>query len=183
MKGSHGTCVSRAEEIKRKSFRSSLGIKGGGVYFWAYSSNESLAKALAIGWWEKCNKDKVYAKESNTGCAVLGVSLAVEEVDCLDFESLEVREAFVSFCKSIIDRLQCKKGERKEDKEAAAYDFFVKKIEEVSGKQIKVVKVKVPPPNKINYPLSIAYLGSPLCYVVKDVDCIKNVRSMEVENE
>lgn len=183
MKGSHGTCVSRAEEIKKKSFRLNPGIKGDGVYFWAYSSNESLAKALAIGWWEKCNKDKVYAKESNTDCAVLGVSLVVEEAYCLNFEDLSVRESFINFCASILSRLEAKKGEKKEDKEAVAYDLFVKKIEEVSGKQIKVVKVKVPPPKKLNYPLSIAYLGSPLCYVVKDVDCIKNVWSMEVENE
>jgi len=38
MKGSHGTCVSRADLIKANGFSESLhGRRGSGAYFWAYT--------------------------------------------------------------------------------------------------------------------------------------------------
>lgn len=174
MKGTHGTCVSRANLIRQNHFcSSSAGLRGAGVYFWGYTSVSlrDYARELAISWWRFAhNKQGNYSKEKDKKCCVVYVSLNTQGLDVLDLENQEVRDTFIEYCQRVSPHIIC---EDDREKTSRLYDMFVDELEEKLERNFKVVHVKVQRPRKTQGILSLDITGQPSCYVVKDVSCIQ----------
>ncbi|MDY0164782.1 hypothetical protein [Desulfobotulus sp.] len=156
-KGHHGTCRSRAAAIKKNGFKPSGGRYGVAVYFWC---KDPYSKMLAEDWWRFCCKDNRYAKEEDTGLAILGASLQVASDAFLDLTKPEVARA--------IREAAAFQNVKKEDAQAFIeqyIDFEAKK----RGGNLKLLKTQTSPPKKSKFPI---LLGAPECYAVYDVFCI-----------
>ncbi|MEK8021107.1 MAG: hypothetical protein VSS75_029905 [Candidatus Parabeggiatoa sp.] len=182
MKGTHGTCSSHADLIRANGFRySNVGLRGGGVYFWAYTLDniETYARDLAIAWWQFAKKRGDYAKAAKQNCSVIFTHLNVESQDILDFEDQQVREKFVVYAQKVYDKIE---GKTKEEKISIVYDLFVGDLEKTIGKTFSMLHVKVQAPNTYKKRLPIDLTGQPSCYVVKNSSCIQINQFEEFDN-
>lgn len=181
MKGTHGTCVSRAISIRQHGFRKSdKGLRGSGAYFWGYTRDtlEKYVRDLAVAWWKFAHATRnFYKDEEDKRCCVLYASLESAESDVFDFEHQEIRDRFHEYSLKTLPRLTG----TDEEKRSAVYDMYLGEVEARLKKEFKIVHVKIQQPKKFpreeHLPLDIT--GQPSCYVVKDLSCIINIDKFE----
>ena len=175
LKGTHGTCASSAEEIRRNGFSAGPGRRGKGVYFWAYtSSTKEYATALAKAWWAQAKSIHKYDAASNPACSVLDVSINPPEGRLLDLEAHEMKHRLLRFLNDTYKRTLAK---GRPSLAETAYDLFVAIIEKELEKKFAVVYVTVSPPQTHHWEGRDSFphfdtLGMAPCYVVKDKSCI-----------
>lgn len=183
MKGTHGTCVSRANLIKTNGFSgSSQGKRGTGAYFWGYTRDalHDYVRELAIAWWRYAlEKPRYYQKELDQRCCVIYVHLTSDPLDVLDFENQQLRDRFFEYCHKVHPRLTGSE----EEKTSTIYDMFISDIERKLERTFKIVHVKVQQPSKTRKMLPLDITGQPSCYVVKDLSCISVVNFEEIGDE
>lgn len=172
MKGTHGTCVSRANSIKDNGFSGSAnGKRGAGAYFWGYTNDglRGYVRELAISWWRYAlEKPRSYHKEKDQRCCVIYVTLDAKNSEILDLEKQVLRDIFFDYCNKTLPRLE---GDP-EKNIPVVYDMFVGDIERKLKKKFKIVHVKVQQPRNTKKLLPLDITGQPSCYVVKDLACI-----------
>ena len=144
LRGTHGTCVSRAESITVHGFGTGRGLRGSGVYFWSYTieSLEDYVRALAIAWWRFAKDSKQhYKNEYNQSCSILYVSFNLDQNDILDLENQLLRDKFIEYSQKILPKLD-KHSDSNEEKIRTIYDMFVKDIENWQKKHTKLYMLK-----------------------------------------
>lgn len=175
LKGTHGTCVSFASDIRRRGFDVGAGRRGSGMYFWSYSNTaRDYATCLAKAWWKYAFEIGRYQSASDSGCEVLNVIIEVEEENFLDLEEHAMKQKLVPFLNDIYKRTASSSHKKIAVK---AYDLFVEQIEKQRSNPIKVVHVTVSPPSQKYFTEECTRSLSseacmPACYVVKDNKCI-----------
>jgi hypothetical protein len=183
IKGTHGTCSSNADSIRANGFTcSKVALRGEGVYFWGYMSDELeiYARDLAIAWWRFAKKRGDYANMANQNCSVIFVHLNVEDQDILDFEDPQIREKFIIFYQKVFEKFE---GKSEIEKISDTYNRFVNKLEKSIGKTFSMLHVKVQAPKRYEKMLPIDITGQPSCYVVRDLECIEINKFEENKNE
>lgn len=176
MKGSHGTCATFAEAIKRSGFQRSKSAKRGtGVYFWSYNSNElkSYATELADAWWSFASNTGEYDLAEHKTCCVLHARLSLNGGILLDLERHEVKQRFIKFANDVYKRLVKLSHS---DKISSASDLFVVMMEKEENKKVDIVcaAINAPPGFKGSMPFDI--VGTPSCYIVRNIACIKSIQ-------
>jgi hypothetical protein len=180
LKGTHGTCATFANEIKKHGFTIGGGRRGSGVYFWGYSSTlRDYATSLAKAWWSYAQSNGQYSSAENKTCEVLYVKIETEDNSFLDLEQHDMKQRLSRFLNDNYKRIVQLNSEQLAIK---LYDLFVKTIEGELNTKFKAVHVSVNPP-KLQFfesPGRIPHfelMGMPSCYVVKDIKCILSVES------
>jgi len=183
MKGTHGTCVSRATSIRQNGFsRSAQGRRGSGVYFWGYTIDELelYVRNLAISWWRFAHqKRNDYREEEDPRCCVLFATLQSNSTDVFDFENQQIRDKFVEYSAKTLPRLTGSDDE----KISTIYDMYLERVESLYDKKYKIIHVKVPQPSNFQKLLPLDITGQPSCFIVKDLSCITTDRFEEVNDE
>ncbi|WP_447778336.1 hypothetical protein [Aeromonas veronii] len=183
MKGTHGTCVSRANAIKISGFKKSEnGLRGSGTYFWGYTRDalQDYVRNLAISWWRFAHTKKhSYKDDQNPRCCVVYATLEAGEDDILDFENQAIRDRFFEFALKTKPRLT---GEES-DITSRLYDMFINEAEDKLEKEFRIIHVKVQQPANTPKHLSLDITGQPSCYVVKDLSCITTIDKFEEVND
>lgn len=175
LKGTHGTCVSAADEIKKSGFNPHQGRRGTGVYFWAYGDGtRQVARALSYAWWNFCNSKGRFRSKENSSYICLDVDLKTEKL--LDLEVHDIKHALLKFVHEASMRAA---NQRRNYLSKNAYDLFVQKLEEQAG-EFDVIHVTVNPPAKEYFSENDRRNGHviledmcPSCYVVKNSNCIE----------
>jgi hypothetical protein len=179
LKGTHGTCVSFAADIKLHGFNIGPGRRGRGAYFWSYSNTaKDYATCLAKAWWKHAESAKQYQSAVDRCCRVLDVDIEVEENAFLDLEAHAVKQRLVPFLNDVYKRVAAAEHKHLA---AKAYDLFVERTEKAIARTIKVVHVTANPPRREHFPHECArVLPSeacvPSCYVVRDKNNIRQIR-------
>ncbi len=120
-----------------------------------------------------------YANVANQNCAIVFAHLNVEEPDVLDFEDQKIREKFIIFSQKIYAKYE---GKNEKEKISDTYNRFVNKLEKSTGKTFSMLHIKVQAPKGYtNKTLPMDITGQPLCYVVKNLECIE-ITKIEVNN-
>jgi len=170
LKGSHGTTVSRADNIVNEGFKLKTGRRGTGVYFWRYGY---YCRQLAISWWKQKFEEGKYAGDSDTSCVVIISYFVLDDNEYLDIENYEFQEqiAYLADKKKVGNEIK---------KLAALYDSLIHKLEEIQNTKFKVIEMRVSPPKReyCQY-YQFTAIGNPYCYLVRAVDCIDKLE-MEV---
>lgn len=170
--GTHGTCVSRAQKIFNEGFIISCGKKGrigSGIYFWRKGI---YARPLAIAWWYYRTSCNDYDRAEKQECAVIHVSLFLNENEYLNADDFSFNEMLAEFAirkKLLLD----------EEGTSGLYDYVIGLVEEKLKTMFKVIEVRVTtPPRKFCkfYPLKL--IGTPNCYMVREPSCI-NILNIE----
>jgi hypothetical protein len=174
LKGTHGTCASFAENIRKNGFNLGNGRRGSGVYFWAYNGESKFnATCLAEAWWQHSFNYGFYSKEANQSFELITTEINTENF--LDLEEHDFKLKLLEFVSKVYARAL--KKDRKGLAERA-YDLFVDQIEKQIGK-VDVIHVTVNPPSKECFSQKCFDRGavtteaiSPSCYVVRNTKCI-----------
>lgn len=158
-KGTHGTTKLRAEKIIEGGFQiSPAGRAGKGIYFWQYHEDSTIARNLAIGWYDSQARRGVY-EEKTPECAVIDATFDADAEDYLDCTG-EILE-------SIGTLLLNKLGNPTEEDIDRAYEFVIGGIEKKRGRPVLVAKTMVSPPKRMSFPI-IQVLPYPGILVVRD---------------
>ncbi|TGL23147.1 hypothetical protein EHQ46_05785 [Leptospira yanagawae] len=168
--GIHGTCQSIAHRIQSSNFNISTGRGGSGVYFWRKGNFSSL---LSFGWYQQSKYNGKFSGESDDSYAGIEVELTINKGEYLDLEDPDIKEELASLV--VTKGIDSKADKRKI---ANLYDAFVKMVEKNAGVSMKLLILRVAPPqNCPEYP--IAALGAPISYIARDSSIIKiiNVES------
>ena len=158
--GTHGTSVTKAEQIKAQGFKKSekIGRGGRGTYFWAYEHNSTLANELAKDWWKFGSRKGYFSGDLNPQCAVIHVNINILNGQFSDFESVTYKE---NLYKTVLER------DFKNPKEIGQlYDMFVTRVERKIGESLAVIKASVPIVNFANKKIS-TFSRDYSCYVVR----------------
>lgn len=178
LKGTHGTCRSVADNIKRTGFFGGVGRHGRGVYLWATSSDDDachkwpvfLARCYAEG------KKRDFANENDDTPKVLLCNIITNIENFVDIESDQTNRLF----KAYIEKQQkflndSSKGTAKQ-RACKVADGFIALLENVKKVTLDVVHTKtvIPPAARNEMPIAQKYLGGELygCYVVRNAKCI-----------
>jgi hypothetical protein len=172
--GTHGTCRSRAEKIRRIGFRTGQGRRGYGVYFW----KGRYARMLAIGWYNRAFDQKRYLGEHNIKCAVIYATIVSDKRTILDLESPTIKDNLEALAfKHNIDADGTQEYKH-------LLGRYIDELEQTLAIEYRVILSTVAAPGKdfCKYPLGS--LGSPYCIIVREVSCINinNVESVEDTN-
>lgn len=167
LKGLHGTSKRKAEIIRASSFRSGEGRIGRAIYFWRDSP---LAKHLAEGWFNSLKARRVYQKDpldQYPECAVICVDIRCDDLEYLNLETSDIKDR-------LMDLAQRKGVDISNDAVCVAlYSMLVEGMEQELHTKIKVMEVRVAPPEDRFVPqYQIKLFGAPLSYVVRDKSCI-----------
>lgn len=171
LKGTHGTCISFAEEIIQNGFKMLPGRRGTGAYFWSYTSTlKDYATNLAQAWWSQAKSFGQYNAVTDPSCKVLFVTIQAEDDLFLDLEEHKMKQMLSVFLNDSFKRSISLDRAHLADR---SYDLFVNLIERKLGKKFQVIHVTVNPPKKehfANYDRMPTFdlMGMPSCYVVKD---------------
>lgn len=139
-KGTHGTSHSRALSIHSGSFHKPTysGRAGSGVYFWAYDRDPSLAKELAIRWWQKSHDDGEYSCDDCKEHAVIFANIDIEKKDTINLDCLELRE--------MLSRLIKQNRVNSFSDKAKVYEIFLNRIEARRNTPYELIGVFLDPP-------------------------------------
>lgn len=146
MRGSHGTCRSRAESICSQGFRVDLAIpgrQGCGAYFWEHGANaKGLAKLLAFHWYECCFSRGDFLKDDDQRRAALFVEIS-DEVEMLNFAEPHVEQGWKEYYREAHQKSKAFITETERLKLREQYILFIEAEAEAS---IDVVRgfVRVP---------------------------------------
>lgn len=167
--GIHGTCQSIAQKIQSSNFKISTGRGGSGVYFWRKGR---FSSRLSFGWYQQLKDRGKFSGEQDDSYAGIEVELIVNAGEYLDLEDPEVKEELASL-------IELKGIDSKSDKRMIAnlYDAFVKMVEKNAGVSMKLLTLRVAPPQNFpEYPISA--LGAPISYIARDSSII-NITNVE----
>ena len=182
MKGTHGTCVSYAEQIRKNGFNSSsLGRAGDGIYFWAYNDgNESFKYAtdLAKSWW----KQRLYKNCKKKSCSVIYVKLIENTGLYIDLESHEFKISKAVWVNRAYKSL-LKENSNHRLSVTAANNLYIKWLEEDLGHKIDIYSVNMNPPTPFSSVVPFEIGGWPNCFVVRDKKCITIIDIKICEDE
>lgn len=182
MKGTHGTCITHADDIQKSGFtKSNIGHAGSGVYFWSYYDEEDLlgyATDLAIAWWKFRSKYNNYDKCDNKSCSIIHVQLEIKNGRFIDLEKHDVRGNKILWINQVYSRL-IKRDKRSRKALSNAYDLYIKMLENKFQEEIDIIHIAVKPPEGFESLIPAEIRGWPSCYVVRNLSCI-NILSNEV---
>ncbi len=168
-RGTHGTSWERATSIMQTGFDpSKVGRAGEGAYLWAYSKDVSLARRLAIGWFQYHNKRGDFGK--CVSCGVLHAEIAADDDEFFDCTTLEFVEALVAYLEDFT--------ELGDEVLSSAYEVLIKRFESLMECTFSVIQAKVTPPPKIAFREHMA-VGHPLVFVVRN--SFDRLRVTEIE--
>lgn len=164
-KGTHGTSARRAASIKLDKFNLSLGRVGSGAYFWAASH---LAEHLARGWFKFNFRRGHFDEYPNAIEAVIFVTITCDELEHIDAEE--------QIFKNQMQRLALTHNPQNlqtADQVAKMHSLVISQFERESGKECKVLEVRLSAPKPEYAPQYLTPIyGTPICYVVRDGNCI-----------
>ncbi len=167
--GIHGTCQSIAHKIQSSNFKVSTGRGGSGVYFWRKGKFSGL---LSFGWYQQLKDSGKFSGEPDDSYAGIEVELIVNDGEYLDLEDPDIKEELASL---VVSKGIDSKADRR--KIANLYDAFVKTVEKNAGVSMKLLILRVAPPqNCPEYP--IVALGAPISYIARDSTII-NIINVE----
>lgn len=182
MRGSHGTCKSRAIKIqadgqfKLPSAAKPPGKLGRGVYFWSYEEEdgENYGKRQATCWYEFCLKDGWYRRDSDRSKAVFLVEID-DNSTLLDFKDGRVENRYFEHYRKAIEKLD-RELDRKVDQNQInnIMDRFILGLEKKLETEFGVVRGITNMPGKYlkaNDPIKSSI--SLTCLAVRDVDLIR----------
>lgn len=165
IEGSHGTSISKAQDIKKQGFNLGSGRAGKGVYFWL---DKEFHFELAIGWYKYHKSIGWFKEDNNPACAIIIAEIQADESEILDFEKSTIKKQLLKLAqKRKIDYFN--KGQL-----AKLYNLFISRLEADLRVKFKVIIVEVAAPPKDfcrNYPITI--IGVPLSCVARSTECIK----------
>lgn len=163
--GTHGTSQRSAANIKLHGFQLSRGRVGEGAYFWAQSM---LAEHLARGWFQQQKKKGVYREYPGPLEAVV-----VACVDCFENEHIDLEDLYF---KDKLQQLAAHHNVKNLDSDfevAKLHAMVIEEIEKHTGVKCRVIEVRLAPPDSTFVPkYSIKMYGAPICYVVREANCI-----------
>jgi hypothetical protein len=165
--GTHGTSAEKKRKIVESGrFTPGSGRAGQGAYFWRKSPS---SRELAIAWARQCIAERRFRNEKTPKWAVIHVEIGCGKREYLDLENPDLTDR--------LDELRRAKGldlESDEQLHANLRTELVTALQTELKTFFKVLSVKVAPPSReFAKDYSISLLGAPICYVVRDVACIK----------
>ena len=192
VRGTHGTSLSRAQQIEHSGFLTTPGRIGVGAYFWtAVVETEDcleLARRLARTWATKAEKGGQYASDKEKSLAIVEVEVEFEEQDVLSLDDPEmtfrlwslVREKLASLLglktesdwEGASDKINKRQGEIHGFIEA-----FILELENNLGRRFKVIFKSQACP-KLSDPV-LHYIGNHSCFAIRDTNVIG---SMNITN-
>ncbi len=139
-RGSHGTCRSNAELIKKRSVDVSRGRIGTGIYAW---TEFELYLELAKGWYrQSLNRHSYKTCNENSG-VILVLSCEIgDRREYIDLTDSDYQSMLYKVAK------QLELDVYNENDVGAAADFLISKLEEKQGIRIAVVEFLVDYPNE-----------------------------------
>src|SRR3989339_126998 len=128
-KGTHGTSLTRFNNINLDGFKSQSGIRGTGAYFW---KNSSYPKMLAVGWhnYSKTTRDE-YRNDKEQQCVVVYAKLEAAEDEVLNCEDL-------SECLAKWLAESPKLNTESNEEIAGLYDLVIEETEKELKKKFKI---------------------------------------------
>lgn len=163
MHGTHGTSQRNAAIIKLHGFNLTEGRLGKGAYFWADSF---LAQDLARGWFQQQKAERGY-KEALPLESVIKAQIDCDEIEHIDLED----QVFKSQLQQLASHHNVTDFSARNI--ARMHSLVIEEFEKQNGVKIKVIEVRLAPPKPTFVPkYSINMFGAPICYVVRDANCI-----------
>lgn len=176
--GLHGTSISSAMQIKEEGFiipdgdSGSGSFRGTGCYFWEHYDESNFAEKLAEEWWRYCHDKGKFSKQENPNCATIFAKLKFDNSKYIDFETKQVKGAFIKFLEQVNSTLGSEKNEF--DDMCQKYDLFLDMLEEESGEQFDLVRASIPVTNgRMKKTARFQLLGNPIALVAKSTCCIE----------
>lgn len=165
--GTHGTCVTHAENIKKTGCWNPThqGRAGSGVYLWAHSNSSSslrIARGLAISWWQHALKMKRYEDAPNKNGAIIYAAVAVPAEAFFDSTDMKFQDA-------LIEALETANPDEafEPDNICKVTEYLILELEKINGKKFDVIQARVPPPHKADFKEKII-IGNPFCYIIRN---------------
>lgn len=156
-KGSHGTSRSRADKISKAGFERGRGRAGTGIYFWLEGP---YCLELAKEWFNQLKSSGKISDETDPECAIIIASLKAYKSEVLDLENYTLKNKIA----------QLRKEKKFTGNSRALHECFVNQLQKEAGTYFKILLVRVTTPKPSSYPLQD--LGSPICCVARNKDCI-----------
>lgn len=187
IRGTHGTCVSRAEKIVQEgTMAKGPGRVGFGAYFWT-AVNDSEAcrdyvESLAKGWATRGQKGGQYKGERDQNLAIVHTVIEVGEEEFFSLDDPEYLYRLRDFLGRRlvehfrVDSAKALTGDRLHKKEEIIHGFidaFIVELERNLETTFKVVFKSVQAP-KIDDPL-LPFIGNPHCFAIRDLSVIRNL--------
>ena len=186
IRGTHGTCVSRAEQIAAQGMTKGPGRVGVGAYFWTAigDSDSSLAYAmkLAENWATRASRGGQYTGERDPRPAIVHAALTLEEGDYVSLDDPQLLHWLRDFLGrrlvqmlgvASVEDLDSDRLNRKEDMIHGIIEAFIEQLEDNIGTPFKVV-FKAVPARGLSDPL-LTYIGNPNCFAIRDTNVIRNI--------
>lgn len=161
IKGTHGTCLSRSNQIQKYGFKAPThsGKLGRGIYLWSYSKNPIRAHRLAVNWFQKSLDDGKYTNEEKKSLSVIYVEVKVKKDEYCDVS----RDMFVEVCEETLEKAP-------NLTQFEVVEWLLEKLEVETGKKFSVIYGSTTLFCKRNTVDSI--FGSAKAYVLR---CIENL--------
>lgn len=175
--GSHGTSMTKAGSIlSTKSFTHGRGLRGTGAYFWRKSS---FYERFALAWYKQALRNGTFSSDFDKSPAVLVVELNCDDDSYLDLLDIDLEEKVGLMVNTYLNAEPANRG-----KISKAYDFAFHEIEKEFNCKIKLIRVKVPPPDKdftVDF-YDIRALGAVPCLICTDDSIINNISSILIKD-
>ena len=170
--GIHGTTAFCADKIEKEGFRISQGYRGKGIYFWR---KNAYAKDLAIAWYLTSMSQKHHSKDNDKRCAIISTSININNDEFISLESPIIKDNVAILFKKLgyADHINAVKF----------YEELFEILEIELNHSIKVVEIAYSAPRLCRvYPRQT--LSMPLCYIVRNADCIsiQSIKKMEKQD-
>ena len=160
LRGSHGTCVSKADRAIRNGFHGRRGRGGTGVYLW---KDSKLSLELAKRWYYLRKGEGAYDSEDNQSGIILLLSISVHEREHVDFEDTQWKDELFE----VAQAQGFPTDKAGYSHYGALYDFYLSELEKEVGYTIAVVELRVAWP-KDTYPeYPVGLMGAPVSYIVR----------------
>ncbi|MFC8751014.1 hypothetical protein ACN429_23045 [Pseudomonas oryzihabitans] len=193
IRGTHGTCVSRAEQIVQQgTMAKGPGRVGIGAYFWTAVNDSEPCRAyagkLATGWALRASRQGQYRGERDQGIAIVHTVIAVEEDDYISLDDPQFlywlrdflgRRLMEHYHVDAVEKLDASRLHKKEDMIHGIIEAFVAQLEENLGTAFKVIFKSVQANKCIDDPL-LPFIGNPNCFAVRDTAVIRKLEITKI---
>lgn len=128
------------------------------MYFWAYESDPTVARALAIGWVTAANRRNAYAPTVPKSCGVVYAQVEIPAVECLDCSTVSFEEALnqtLGLMRAISD-----------DDLGTAYQTVISRLEDKLQVKYRVIHARVSPPKGMAF-VQHKFVGNPVIHLVR----------------
>lgn len=160
IRGTHGTCGSRAKVILRNGFnldKCGETRYNRGVYLWDYS--HPLKIQLAEDWYKVQLRKRKYEGEKDKACTILICKLEIDKDEHLNMDENDFKIKLHTLV--VAHNIQI----FNDDIIRGLYETVVRTIEDVLEREFKVLSARVSPPDTKTY--SLALYSSPSCFIVR----------------